>query len=344
MPQGGSAVRCLQAALSAAWRGSGLTEQLLAFSRREEIRPELVSVDELLRDIVLLCQKAVGEGIEIVLRPQPMLWRCRIDPGQLEAVLLNLAANARDAMNGSGRLTIAADNLVIGARDDVELAAGEYVMVAVSDTGCGMTREVMARAFEPFYTTKGPGKGTGLGLSQVYGFSRQCGGTARIESKIGKGTTVRIYLPRAEGETSELRSLNDLSRASHAPDGTAAILIVEDHDDVRQTITEVLSHLGYRVLTATTGAEALAVLRQEKLIEVLLSDVVLPGGLSGIELARAARQLKPGLKVVLSSGYVGDEVRDDLVPGEFCFLPKPYRPAELAAKLTEVLSSDNVSL
>jgi CheY-like chemotaxis protein len=273
-----------------------------------------------------------------------MLWTCRIDQGQLEAVLLNLAANARDAMNGSGSLTIAADNIVIGAKDDVELAAGEYVVLSVSDTGCGMTNEVKARAFEPFYTTKEPGKGTGLGLSQVYGFSRQCGGTARIESKRGKGTTVRIYLPRAEGEISEHRSLNDLSRASRAPDGTAAILIVEDHADVRQTISEVLSHLGYRVLTTTTGSEALAILQQENSIEVLLSDVVLPGGVSGIELARTARTLKPELKVVLSSGYVGDEARHDLIGGEFSFLPKPYRPAELAAKLTEVLAGGNSSL
>ena len=344
VPERGSAARCLQAALSAAWRGSGLTEQLLAFSRREEICPEIVSVDRLLRDIVLLCQKTVGEAIEILVHTQPKLWTCRIDPGQFEAVLLNLAANARDAMNGSGSLTIAADNVVIGAKDDAELAAREYVVVSVSDTGCGMTKQVMARAFEPFYTTKEPGKGTGLGLSQVYGFSRQYGGTARIESKRGGGTTVRIYLPRAEGEISEHRSLNDLSRASRAPDGTAAILIVEDHADVRQTITEVLSHLGYRVLTTTTGSEAVAILQQENSIEVLLSDVVLPGGLSGIELARIARKLKPELKVVLSSGYVGDEARHDLIGGEFSFLPKPYRPAELAAKLTEVLAGGNSSL
>jgi len=344
VPERGSAARCLQAALSAAWRGSGLTEQLLAFSRREEIRPEILSVDHLLRDIVLLCQKTVGEGIEILVRPQSKLWTCRVDPGQLEAVLLNLAANARDAMNGSGTLTIAADNIVIGAKDDVGLAAGEYVAVSVSDTGCGMTNQVMARAFEPFYTTKEPGKGTGLGLSQVYGFSRQCGGTARIESKRGKGTTIRIYLPRAEGEISEHQSLNDLSRASRAPDSTAAILIVEDHGDVRQTLTEVLSHLGYRVLTTTTGSEALAILQQENSIEVLLSDVVLPGGLSGIELARTARKLKPELKVVLSSGYVGDEARHVLNQGEFSFLPKPYRPAELAAKLTEVLAGGKSSL
>ena len=344
VPGRGSAARCLQAALHAAWRGSGLTEMLLAFSRRAEIRPEIVSVDRLLRDIVLLCQKTVGEGIEVVVRPQPDLWTCRIDPGQLEAVLLNLAANARDAMNGSGSLTIAAENVVIGAKEDVELAAGEYVVLSVLDTGRGMTNEVIARAFEPFFTTKGPGKGTGLGLSQVYGFSRQCGGTARIESKRGKGTTVRIYLPRAEGEVSDLRSLNDLSRASRAPNGTGTILIVEDHSDVRQTITEVLSHLGYHVFTTTTASEAMALLQEQNSIEVLLSDVVLPGGLSGIELARKARKLKPELKVVLSSGFVGDDAKNDLQRGEFSFLPKPYRPAELAAKLTEVLASGNSSL
>jgi PAS domain S-box-containing protein len=335
LPERGSAARYLESALRAAWRGSGLTEQLLAFSRRQEIRPEIVNVDRLLRNIVVLCQKAVGEGVEISVRSQENLWTCRIDPGQFEAALLNLAANARDAMNGSGRLRVTADNILIGGGDDVELAAGEYIVVSVSDTGCGMSKDVLARAFEPFYTTKEVGKGTGLGLSQVYGFARQCGGIARIESKRGRGTTVRLYLPRAEGETRKERSLNDLSRA---PGGNATVLVVEDHGDVREMVTEVLSHLGYSVLTAATGPEALATLQRENSVQLLLSDMVLPAGVSGLELARAARTLKPDLKILLTSGYVAEQTKADLKQSEFAFLSKPYRPAELAAKLENVLT------
>jgi PAS domain S-box-containing protein len=335
VPKRGSAARYLEAALRAAWRGSGLTEQLLAFSRRQEIRPEVLSVDHLLHNIMVLCQKALGEGIEISLRSQQNLWTCRIDPGQFEAALLNLAANARDAMNGSGRLRVTADNVVIGPRDDAELAAGEYVAVSVSDAGCGMSKDVLARAFEPFYTTKEVGKGTGLGLSQVYGFAKQYGGTARIESKRGKGTTVRLYLPRAEGRTRTERSLTDLS---YAPSGNATVLVVEDNVDVREMITDVLSHLGYAVLVASTGPEALAILRQDASVQLLLSDVVLPGGVSGLELARAARELSPELKVLLTSGYVAEKTKAELMRSEFPLISKPYRPAELAAKLEEVLT------
>jgi PAS domain S-box-containing protein len=334
LPERGSAARYLEAALRAAWRGSGLTEQLLAFSRRQKIRPEIVSVDRLLRNVAVLCQKAVGEGVEILLRSQENLWTCRIDPGQFEAALLNLAANARDAMDGSGRLTIAAEGVVIGATD-AELAAGEYVVVSVTDTGCGMSKDVLARVFEPFYTTKEVGKGTGLGLSQVYGFSKQCGGTARIESKVRKGTTVRIYLPRAEGDISKERSLNDLARA---PSGSATILVVDDNSDIREIVTDLLSHLGYRVLTAATGPEALAMLRRENSVQALFSDVVLPGGISGLELARTARKVRPDLKVLLTSGYAAERTKSDLMRGEFPFISKPYRPAELATKLTDVLA------
>jgi PAS domain S-box-containing protein len=335
LPERGSAARYLEVALRAAWRGSGLTEQLLAFSRRQEIRPEIVCVERLLGSITALCQRAVGEGIEIFVLPQPNLWTCRIDPGQFEAALLNLAANARDAMDGSGRLTIAASNVVIGPRDDAELAAGQYVAVSVSDTGCGMSKDVLARAFEPFYTTKEVGKGTGLGLSQVCGFAKQSGGTARIESKKGKGTTVRLYLPKVEGEIRAERSLGDLSLA---PGGAASVLIVEDNRDVRDRVTEVLSHLGYRVSAATNTREALAALERDGSVQLMLSDIVLPGGVSGIELARAAQKLRPDLKVLLTSGYVAEQTKADLMRSKFPLISKPYRPAELAAKLEEILT------
>jgi PAS domain S-box-containing protein len=335
VPAHGSAARLIEAALGAAWRGSGLTEQLLAFSRRQEIRPEIVDVDRLLHNALFLCQKTVGEGIDVAVHCQEDLWRCRVDPGQFEAALLNLAANARDAMNRSGTLTITASNLAMGGGNEIGLAAGEYVEVSVTDTGCGMSKEVLARAFEPFYTTKEVGKGTGLGLSQVQSFAKQGGGTVRIESEKGNGTTVRVYLPKAEGR---IGSETSSPVMTPAPSGGATILVVEDNSNVREMITEVLSPLGYHTMTAASAAEALAMLRRESSVELLLSDVVLPGGSSGIDLARTARKLKPELKVLLSSGYVGDEARHDLARGEFAFLSKPYRPAELAANLAEVLA------
>jgi PAS domain S-box-containing protein len=335
LPGEGSASRCVDAALRAAWRGAGLTEQLLAFSRHQEIRPEIVSIDRLLRDIALLCQKAVGDGVEIEIRPQENLWTCRIDPGQFEAAVLNLAANARDAMNGSGKLVIGAENREIGGKAIADLRAGEYVMVSVTDTGCGMSREVLARAFEPFYTTKEAGKGTGLGLSQVYGFAKQAGGTARIESRRGIGTTVRLYLPRSEGEIRNERSLNELRRAGN---GSATILVVEDDAEVRDMVLELLSHLGYSTLVATNGADALAVLRRENGVDLLFTDIVMPADMNGVELARRARNLRPGLKVLLSSGHAGDEIKSHLLRGRFSFISKPYGTAVLAAKLEEVLA------
>src|SRR6266403_1272662 len=178
----------LEAATRAASRGLRLTERLLAFSRRQELRPEIVSINQLLRDILLLCQRTVGDGVEVALRLQDDLWTCNVDATQFEAAALNLSANARDAMNGSGRLTIATENVTTGGINGIDLDAGEYVVLSVTDTGCGMSAAVLARAFEPFYTTKEIGKGTGLGLSQVYGFAKQSGGIARIESKTGVGT------------------------------------------------------------------------------------------------------------------------------------------------------------
>ena len=334
LPERGSYGRYVEAALRAAWRGSGLTEQLLAFSRRQEIHPEIVSIDRLLRGITMLCQKTVGEGIEISVNAEKNLWAARVDQGQFEAALLNLAANARDAMDWSGRLTITAQNVTTRHGTGSDLPAGHHVLISVSDTGCGMDADVLAHAFEPFFTTKEVGRGTGLGLSQVYGFATQCGGTALIESKRGAGTTVRIYLPKADGEVKAERSLEDLA---HAPNGTATILVVEDDPDVREMITEVISHLGYRVLVATDGREALSVLQNQSSIDLLFSDVVMPSGMSGIELGRGARRLRPNLNVLLSSGYVGEAAKSELIRSGVSFISKPYRPAELASKLSECL-------
>jgi PAS domain S-box-containing protein len=328
--------RYAEGALRAAARGSRMTEQLLVFSRRQEVRSEIVDINDLVRETLTLCQRTTGEGIEIALCLQDSVWPCQIDPGEFGAAVLNLAANARDAMNRSGRLTLRTENVTVGGFRGADPATGEYVVFSVSDSGSGMSAEVLERAFEPFYTTKEVGKGTGLGLSQVYGFAKQSGGVARIESKIGKGTTVRIYMPRANG-----KPVDDLAgnkNLAELPTGGAMILVVEDDADVRDMVVGMLSELGYRTLVATTGSEALDILKREHTVDLLFADIMMPAGMTGTELARRASRLRPGLRVLLSSGYTREETRYQRASAEYPFVAKPYRPAILAKKLKEVLS------
>jgi PAS domain S-box-containing protein len=336
LPPESATRRYAQGALRAALRGSQLTSQLLAFSRREDVRPEIVSLNDLLREALMLCQRTVGEGVEIELLPQEDIWLCHVDPAEFGVAVLNLAANARDAMDRSGRLTLRTDNVSAGGGYTVDLPAGDYVVLSVSDTGRGMSAEVIERAFEPFYTTKEVGKGTGLGLSQVYGFAKQAGGTAVIESRVGKGTTVRIYIPRANGKPADDVAPNE-SLAKAAPIG-ATILVVEDDADVGEMIVGILSDLGYRTLMATTGPEALAILEQDCAVDVLFTDIVMPAGMSGTELARQASRVRPGLNILLSSGYTREDISSRPGRPEFPFIAKPYRPTMLAKKLKEVLA------
>jgi PAS domain S-box-containing protein len=326
--------RYAEGALRAASRGSRLIEHLLTFSRRQEIRPAIVSLNDLLRENLMLCQKAVGEGIEIALALQDQVWPCRIDPAQFGAAILNLAANARDAMSRLGRLSFRTEN-VTTADNKVDQPAGDYVVLSVADAGCGMTADVLERAFEPFYTTKEIGKGTGLGLSQVYGFAKQSGGDARIESKVGKGTTVRIYLPRAHGQAAAGAVLHD---GLKTPPATATILVVEDDPDVREMIVGILSDLGYQTLVATNGPEALAILKRDNSVDLLFTDILMPAGMSGTDLARQAARLRPDLKVLLSSGYAREANQSRSARDDFPFIAKPYRPTALEKKLEEVLA------
>jgi PAS domain S-box-containing protein len=335
LPVGDPGRRYAEGALRAASRGSRLTEHLLAFSRRQEIRPEIVSVNDLLRENLMLSQKTVGDGIEIALELQDEVWSCRIDPAQFGAAILNLAANARDAMSRSGRLVFRTEN-VTTAENTVDQPAGDYVALSVADTGCGMAADVVERAFEPFYTTKEVGKGTGLGLSQVYGFAKQSGGDARIESKVGKGTTVRIYLPRADGQAAAVAVSHE--GLQKTPPAAATILIVEDDPDVREMIVGILSDLGYQTLVATNGPEALAILNRDHSIDLLFTDIVMPAGMSGTDLARQASRLRPDLKILLSSGYAREANQWRSARVEFPFIAKPYRPATLGKKLEEVLA------
>ena len=335
LPAGEPGRRYAEGALRAASRGSRLTEHLLAFSRRQELRPETVRINDLVRENLMLCQKTVGEGVEIALALRDELWPCRIDPTQFGAAMLNLAANARDAMGRSGRLifrteTVTTDGAV------VDQPAGDYVVISVGDTGCGMSADVLERAFEPFYTTKEVGKGTGLGLSQVYGFAKQSGGAARIESTVGKGTTVRIYIPRAEGQA-EPGAISQEGLRKTTPAG-AKILVVEDDPDVCEMIVGILSDLGYQTLVATNGPEALAILNQDRSVDLLFTDIVMPAGMSGTELARQASRLRPDLKVLLSSGYTREANQRLSARAEFPFIAKPYRPTTLGKKLEEVLA------
>src|SRR5437763_5004075 len=335
LPAGDLGRRYVEGALRAASRGSRLTEHLLAFSRRQEIRPEIVSLNDLLRENLMLCHKTVGEGVEIALALQDEVWPCRIDPAQFGAAILNLAANARDAMSRSGRLSFRTETMTT-AGSTVDQPAGDYVVLSVADTGCGMTAEVLERAFEPFYTTKEVGKGTGLGLSQVYGFAKQSGGDARIESQVGKGTTVRIYLPRADGQAAAGAVLH--KGLCRTPSAAATILVVEDDPDVREMIVGILSDLGYQTLIATNGPEALAILNRDHSVDLLFTDIVMPAGMSGTELARQASRLRPDLKVLLSSGYAREANHWRTARVEFPFIAKPYRPATLGKKLEEVLA------
>jgi PAS domain S-box-containing protein len=335
LPAGDPGRRYAEGALRAASRGSRLTEHLLAFSRRQEIRPEIVSVNDLLRENLMLCQKTVGEGIEIALALQDEVWPCQIDPAQFGAAILNLAANARDAMGRSGRLVFRTEN-VTAAGNAVDQPAGDYVVLSVADTGCGMTADVLDRAFEPFYTTKEVGKGTGLGLSQVYGFAKQSGGEARIESKVGNGTTVRIHLPRAEGQAAAGAVLHD--GLEKTPPAAATILVVEDDRDVREMIVGILSDLGYQTLVATNGPEALAILNDGHSVDLLFTDIVMPAGMSGTDLARQASRLRPDLKVLLSSGYTREANQWRSARGDLPFIAKPFRPTTLGKKLEEVLT------
>jgi len=329
LPAGSPSRRYAEGALRAGLRGSQLTSQLLAFSRHQQVRPEVVSINDLLGEILMLCQRTVGEGIEIELLLQQDIWPCRIDPTEFGAAVLNLAANARDAMNRSGRLTLRTEKMTATG---IDFAAGDYVVLSFSDTGAGMGPEVIERAFEPFYTTKDVGKGTGLGLSQVYGFASQSGGAARIESELGRGTTVRIFLPRALGKIAD--NIAPGESVAGAPPAAAIILVVEDDGDVREMVVGILLDIGYRTLVAATAAEALKILEGKDPVDLLFTDIVLPAGMSGTELARQASRLRPGLKVLLSSGFSRE---DGATRAEFPFIAKPYRPTTLALKLRDAL-------
>ena len=333
----GAARRHVEAAQRAAWQGARLAQQLLAFARRQDLRPEIVHLGYAMAEYESLLRRALGEAIEVTLAWDADLWLSRVDPAQFENSILNLAFNARDAMPAGGRLAISLHNAKLGAVDAPPgVLPGDYVSVSVSDTGVGILPDRLDRVFEPFYTTKEVGRGTGLGLSQVYGFVEQSGGHVRIESAVGAGTTVKIYLPKAAGMPIG-RATPDLP-GEEPTKGSETVLLVEDDQSVLEVVTAMLEQLGYRVLTAQSGPEALSMLKRDETIDLLFTDLVMPHGISGGELAHQARTMRPELKILLGSGYSRMSPAAAAAAAGLPILGKPYRQAELAAKLRAVLA------
>jgi CheY-like chemotaxis protein len=297
------------------------------------LNPKPVNACQLVSEFQGLVCKAVGEACQVKTQTDEGLWLCHVDPALLETALLNLALNARDAMPNGGVLEIETRNIVVNEGCLAECPPGSYVRLSVKDTGCGMPPEVRDRVFEPFFTTKEVGKGTGLGLSMVYGFVRQSGGHIAIESAPGKGTTVALYLPKAAQQPDA--EMEDVQTQA-IPAGSERILVVEDNFDLLDLTSAMLAKSGYQVRCARNGAEALRMLQSEE-FDLLLSDIVMPNEMNGIEVAREARRLNKGIKVLLASGYAGDVLERHQAVGEFPIIDKPFRMSELAARLRSVL-------
>jgi len=328
----------LREAQEATELGAKLASRLLAFGRRQPLNPKPVDLNGLVRGMTDLLRRSLGETVRIETRLGAGVPLVLADAGQIENALLNLAINARDAMPEGGRLTVETALATVAPADSMEVAPGCYVRLTVADTGFGMPVEVRQRAFEPFFTTKGPGAGSGLGLSMVYGFVKQSGGHVELVSAPGEGTSIGIFLPVRD---------EDLPYAAEAPTGAAAtaavgrevVLIVEDDPRVRKVAVRRLKALGYDVLEADSGAAALALIDDGATIDILFSDVVMSGGMTGIELANVARGRRPGLRVVLSSGYTDPAmIADGQLPPGTAWLAKPYSLDQLETILQEAVA------
>ncbi len=329
----------LNMVMAAVERGAKLSSQLLAFARRQPLQPAVINLARMLRNMDDLLRRALGESIEIETVVAGGLWNTLVDPNQLENVILNLAINARDAMQGSGKLTIELGNAMLDddyvqARPDLQ--PGQYVEIAITDTGSGMSEQVIEQVFEPFFTTKPEGEGTGLGLSMAFGFVKQSGGHIQLYSEPDEGTTVRIYLPRSLEEKEDIEVRQDIEVRG----GTERILVVEDDAGVQEAVVGLLIELGYTVLRANNGQEALEVIRSGEAIDLLFTDVVMPGPVRSTELVRQARELLPGVAVLFTSGYTHNAIVHGgrLDPGVE-LISKPYRREQLARKLRHVFAN-----
>jgi len=329
----------LEIALRSVDRGAKLSSQLLAFARRQPLQPTIINLARAVRNMDDMLRRALGEAIDVETIATGGLWNTQVDPSQLENVILNLALNSRDAMQGRGKLTIEIANAMLDdeyVATTPDIKAGQYVVLAVSDTGSGMTAEILEQAIEPFFTTKPPGDGTGLGLSMAYGFVKQSGGHFKIYSEPAVGTTVRIYFPRSLDKEDETPA--DTERA--VVGGSETILVVEDDKDVQLTVVALLQELGYQVLKADDAESALSILKSGVHVDLLFSDVVMPGNLRSPELARQAKIILPNIAVLFTSGYTQNAIVHGgrLDPG-VQLLSKPYRREQLAKKVRSMLEN-----
>jgi PAS domain S-box-containing protein len=340
-------LRQAETSMKAAMRGADLTRRLLAFARQQVLEPRVVELQTLIGGMYELLRRSMTGDVEIRLTSTPAVWPVKIDPGQLENAVLNLAINARDAMPEGGAIIISTRNEVVtGAAADtagqLALPPGEYAVLEVLDTGTGMSPETLKRAFEPFFTTKDVGKGSGLGLPMVYGFVRQSGGQVRIDSTVGKGTTVQLFLPRAPGQTADATP-RDAGSAGELSPGSETILVVEDNAEVRATAVDILSSLGYRVLEASNGYQALDRFMQHTDIALVFSDVMLPGGLPGPQLVDKLRERRRGLKVLMTSAFSESSILSrQMLDGTLKLLTKPYRVEDLARQVRAILDEERL--
>jgi len=329
----------VQDALASVARGANLTQRLLAFARQQPLEPKIVDLQHLVSNMAALLGRSLGEAIQIRQDLPPGLWKTRIDPSQLENALLNLAVNARDAMPRGGKLTIEGQNVTLDTlyeSESAEVKAGDYVMLAVSDTGEGIPKELLDHVLEPFFTTKAVGKGNGLGLSMVYGFVKQSVGHLKIYSELGHGTTIKLYLPRVDGAEN---NQNAGSARDAIPQSTRGevILLVEDDATIRKLVQRLLSSLGYQVFEAEDGPSALSALAEIPHIDLLFTDIVLPSGISGVDLATMAQERHPDLKALYMSGYTRNALsgsHDESIH----LLSKPFRKDELARAVHQTLN------
>ena len=330
--------RYITAAQGAASRAAALTHRLLAFSRRQTLEPKAVDANKLVAGMEDLVRRTVGPGIVVQTELSAELWPCYCDPNQLENAILNLCINGRDAMGEGGRLIIETGNALIdeAAGGDRDMPPGEYVAVAVSDTGRGISPELLSRVFEPFFTTKAAGKGTGLGLSMIYGFAKQSGGQIRIHSEVGAGTSVRIYLPRHRGDA---QAEQPADRQARPPAGRGeTVLIVDDEPTIRMLVSDTLAELGYQAIEAADAATGLKLLESDIAIDLLITDVGLPGGMNGKQMADVARLRRPDLKVMFITGYTENAaISNRRLERGMHVLSKPFAMEKLATRIRTII-------
>jgi CheY-like chemotaxis protein len=324
--------------MGGAARCSDLMQRLLAFSRRQSLRPETINVNTLVSNIVRLLGRTLGENIAVTARLGPGMWPVKADPVQLEATLVNLAANARDAMPMGGTLNIVTSTLYFdpaGEGMPSELIPGDYVAIDISDTGTGVPPEIIADIFEPFFTTKEAGKGTGLGLSMAFGFAKQSGGHLSVHSEPGLGATFRLYMPRADADVEAPHALPGTETMTG---GAETVLVVEDNENLRRATIRQLKSLGYHVREANLAEAALAILIGGDPVDLLFTDVMMPGAMDGLDLAEESARLRPGLRILLTSGFAGVREPDRrIAESNFPLLTKPYRRDRLAETVRAVL-------